>query len=67
MRVLKVSIIYIERNDISTTILVQLYIYIYIYIHYCKTSNTSVTWLPIPSRQNQAILQQGTYYFALYI
>ena len=24
--------IYIERNDISTTILVQLYIYIYIYI-----------------------------------
>ena len=63
MRVLKVSVIYIyiERND------VQLYIYIYIYIHYCKTSNTSVTWLPIPSRQNQAILQQGTYYFALYI
>ena len=32
MRVLKVSVIYIERNDISTTILVQLYIYIYIYI-----------------------------------
>ena len=61
--------IYIYRNDISTAILVQLYIYIYIYIyiHYCKTSNTSVTWLPIPSRQNQAILQQGTYYFALYI
>ena len=62
--------IYIYRNDISTAILVQLYIYIYrllVLVVHGKTSNISVTWLPIPSRQNQAILQQGTYYFALYI